>query len=261
MKDLPRLVKDAGNVALRVKKRSAILKKNKRLKEAADTYLAYKFAITPLISDVQNMVNWQNHAERRMEELDKLYSGKGMRRRINVWSDVRETQQGQVPVESGLSIVFTCRVRTVTEGRRWITLRWKPTSKRPFSNDKEKQSLANSLVFGLNAQSLTSTAWNLLPWSWMIDWFTNMGDYIASGNNAVPAQAVSRCVMTHTRTTATWTRDDNHFDFQGGGATFVRESKVRTIGVGASPDANFPLLSGNQLSILGALFAARQGRR
>jgi len=260
LKDFPSLVRQGGRLALRLKDRSKKLRRRGRDKEAADAYLAYKFGIAPMISDVQKLMDFQGQTEKRMAELDRLYAKGGMRRRVEIFSATSSTQQKNFAVESTLSSVVRCDVMTITTGRKWCTLRWQPTSPPQFKNDQEKQQVAQKLVFGLNAESLTLTAWNLLPWSWMIDWFSNCGDYIAAHNNAVPAQAVGRCTMTHLETSTSYRRSDSNSWIQGGNAVFTRTSKTRVIGGGNNLEASLPFLSGNQLSILGALAVSR-GRR
>jgi hypothetical protein len=259
MRDFPSLIRSAGRVALKLKKKARVLKRGKRLKAAADTYLAYKFAINPLISDLQKMMDFQSSTEQRMEELDRLYSKGGMRRRITIASD-STTSSGNLVLDSSLSIIISVAIETITRQRRWATLRWRPTSPRPWKNDKEKQELAQRLVFGLNAHTLTVTAWELLPWSWMIDWFSNTQDYLMAHNNTVPAHAESRCVMTQKETTASHTRNDSNIGFLGGNASYTRISKARSVGVSASLAAHFPLFTGSQLSILGALSVSKGHR-
>lgn len=259
LKDFPGLIRQAGNLALRIKGKSKNLRRRGRLKEAADAYLAYKFAINPLISDVQKLMDVQSHTQNRMDELDRLYSNGGMRRRITIASGGQPSRTNVV-LDSALSAVIRADVDIFTSGQRWCTLRWLPIGRPSYSNDKEKQDLARSLVLGLNAQSLTSTAWNLLPWSWMVDWFSNVGDFIDANNNAVRTVCVGRCTMTHLETSAHYRRSDSVSWVTGGDAIFTRTSKTRVIGGGSALEASIPLLNGNQLSILGALGVSR-GRR
>lgn len=260
LKDFPSLIRQGGNLALKLKKRSKRLRRGKRLKEAADTYLAYKFAIAPMISDLQKLMNFQQSAQQRMDELDRLYSKGGLKRRVFISSDSGSTSQQNVAVESTLSAVVRCNIDTSTHMDRWCTLRWTPILGPGYSNDKEKEQLAQRLVLGLNAHSLVTTAWELLPWSWMIDWFSNCQDLIEGHNNTVPAIAIGRCTMTHYYTTISYRRSDNIDSLSGGSAMFTRESKYRVIGGGDTFEAHFPLFSGNQLSILGALSVSKLSR-
>lgn len=112
----------------------------------------------------------------------------------------------------------------------------------------------------MNAENLVATAWELFPWSFMIDWFSNVGDLITAANNTVPVEASSVNCMQHRMTSVSWSRADYENDFSGGTALFTRETKRRDVSFGPGLTLSLPLLSGGQLSILGALSASRASR-
>lgn len=258
-KDFINPIRLAGQVALKKKKLSKILRRKGRIKESADAYLSYKFAIEPTIRDLASLVGAQASISQRMDELDRLYSNGGLRRRVDVFSGTG-VSDSSLAIESGLGIVFRNRIQTVTTARSWGTIRWKPVGTAAFKNDKEKAELAARLVLGMNAESLVATAWELFPWSFMIDWFSNVGDLITAANNTVPAEASSVNCMQHRMTTISWARSDSESDFGGGSALFTRETKRRDISLGSGLTLSLPFLNGGQLSILGALSASRLSR-
>lgn len=254
-KNLPLNIRDKGRVVINQLRTARSQHKKGRYdpKKLSDAYLAYSFAIAPLVSDVQKLVNFQQAVDKKMDDLDRLFAKGGMRRRISVFNQSAQVDQSNFAIESALGVVFTTRISTATSMKRWCTLRWVPIFSRPYKSDAEKQKLARDLALGLNVHGAVETAWELIPWSFMTDWFTGVGTYLQAHNNSVPAQAVRRCVMTYQRTTVTYTRSDNNVAYSGGNATFTRESKRRSTGLGTSLDVRLPFLSGNQLSILGAL--------
>lgn len=258
MKDFPRMIRQAGRLALGLKTLGRSLARKGLAKEAADAYLGYKFGIAPLISDLRKLLAFQDAVDKRVKELDRLYSKGGLRRRVNLFSKVESTSSTTI-VDSSLGFLLSARVMTITSVKRWATVRWIPTSPPEFKTDSEKRQYARDLVFGLNAYSLGLTAWELLPWSWFADWFLNVQNLIEAHANTVPAKAVNCCVMTHTRTTTDYSRT-SHPAFSGGNATLLRETKRRALS-SASLNTGLPFLNGNQLSILGALFVSRGTRR
>lgn len=258
-KDFINPIRLAGQVALKKKKLSKILRRKGRIKESADAYLSYKFAIEPTIRDLASLVNAQQSISQRMDELDRLASNGGLRRRVNVFFGVG-SGNGDISIETGLGIVFKNRIMTMTTAQSWGTIRWKPVGSPAYKNDKEKAELAARLVLGMNAESLVATAWELFPWSFMIDWFSNVGDLIAAANNTVPVEASSVNCMQHRMTSSSWSRSDSEQDFGGGSALFTRETKRRDVSFGSGLTLSLPLLSGGQLSILGALSASRGSR-
>lgn len=125
------------------------------------------------------------------------------------------------------------------------------------------QTRLKSRIWGLT--NTPTIVWNLLPWSWLVDWFINLGDNI---DNLIPADglvAKMPCVMRHC-----WTRYDVSVSqrYKNPDGSFVthkaenykqRVSKARGV---ASP-FGFGLsdqdLTGRQLSILAALGIQRSG--
>lgn len=257
MKDLPQLVRSLGHIALRTLGRGS--RRGRRLvREAGHDYLTWQFGLAPIISDIRKMVNFQHYVKRRVAELDRLYSKGGLKRRVTVVNEKRSDEQ-TIILSSEIGLINARRFRS-TSVNCWATMRWKPVGRPSFNTDAEKLALASRLVLGLNAQSLTATAWELLPWSWMIDWFVGAQNLIEANNNAVATTCESRCVMRHTRTESQYTLINPPSWISGGDATQLRETKQRLVGVGASLNASLPLFSGSQLAILGALAATRLGR-
>jgi hypothetical protein len=274
MKDLVPAIKKGGQQAIRLYRRarnrantptsqhfygpkSLGSPKGGGAKALADAYITYRFAIAPLISDIHKLLDFQAQADKRCKELDRLYSKGGLRRRVELVNDTQEVQTAPFTAISNLGYLIKLRSHKITRVRRWATCRWLPTTPPSFHTDQEKHDLARSLVLGLNIQGLTMAAWNLLPWSWLADWFVNASDVLAASNNAVPATCVGRCLMTHVRTTVSYSRADTIDWCSGGDGMFTYETKHRSSNVGISLNTNLPFLNGSQLSILGALSVSK----
>lgn len=254
LKDLPGLIRSLGHIALRSLGRGS-RRGRSIVHEAGHDYLTWQFGLKPLIHDVANLLDFQTAVDRRVGELQRLYSGKGLKRRIVLKTQVESSSTTVYP-DTSLGATLKCQRQRITKLECWATVRWKPTSPPSFRTNRQRQALARSLVLGLNAQSLTSTAWELLPWSWLADWFFDVQSFIEAHNNAVPATPVSRCVMVHRSTTDTYSRTDSNSWVSGGGGTVTLESKSRYAG-GPTINTSLPFLNGGQLSILGALAATR----
>lgn len=100
-----------------------------------------------------------------------------------------------------------------------------------------------------------STLWEITPWSWLIDWFGNVGEYLKAQRNIIPAQLIGVHPMRHTITHSTFDSQDFSDGSLSSGEIF-RESKQRVTSF-VAPVAHFPFLDGGQMGILGALAAAR----
>ncbi|UJQ85155.1 MAG: putative maturation protein [Alehxovirus pseudonemorisadaptatum] len=253
LKDLPGMIKEIGDIRLG-------LKKGRRLRYANSAYLSTVMGWVPLFSDLQKLVHFQDSVDRKMNELERLYANGGLKRRISKNLDEASAEStSTVIVESSLSTLIQCKVQKFSTRRSWATVRWVPTHRPSLEySQKELRQLARNLVFGLNFSP--KYVWDTLPWSWMVDWFTNVGDYLGSYSNAVPASASAVNIMTHTVTKISYSRVDG-FRIQVPGAegasTFETKSRVQS---GAALSADLPFLNRRQLSILGALAIQRYMR-
>lgn len=237
-KDLPKLIQLGGN---------SILKKG------AGAYLNYQFGWKPLISDVKKLMDFTGRVNRKISELHALYENGGLHRRRTVANDTVSTQSTYTA--TGIHVTsITCKVSKITQRQRWATTRFVPTTLPP-RDESDYRRRAIQIVLGMDLSP--GTAWQLMPWSWLIDWFGNVGDYLVQFNNTCPVRATPPCVMTYTKTIETHTRTDAQTQMLGGGCVIQRETKSRSIAV-PTLSATIPFLTGRQLSILGALSVTRR---
>jgi hypothetical protein len=248
--DIPKQLKDVGK----------LIKSPKRLlsqREIANQYLGVKFGWLPLIKDVQDLLDLGMHIHRRANELHNFYANNGMERRLSLQSDNAAAQTGTTPIETNVVLKMSARSSTTTSRRRWATCRWKPTVLPPFyPSDAEIIRQAKRISLGLTADALYAGAWDVLPWTWLINWFTNFGDFAKSHSNTVPATCSIVNVMTQTETHRVYSVDSITSGFTGGDAQFDLIDKVRFVGLG-SVSANIPFIGVSRLSILSALFVQR----
>lgn len=246
LKDLPHMVKSAGDYLLKRRKNW--------FRSTAGQYLSWQFGWSPLFSDLRKMLDFESSVTKRAKEIERLYSNKGLKRRVRLgnWG-AAETHNSQA-IESGLGTVLSARMSIFTQSERWGTVRWLPTD-RPTSilDLPDYRKLARKAVFGLSFQA--EDAWNLIPWSWLVDWFSNAGEYLTAHNNRVPAKPTSINVMTRTSTSRVWTpTSSNWIKWKPSSADFV--TLERYVG-GGSLNATLDFLSPRQMSILGALAVTR----
>jgi hypothetical protein len=252
--ELPKMLRDIPRLINRPKK---LLTAN----ELADKNLAVQFGWLPFIRDINQLLNLQTHVDRRSRELHKLYSGKGLRRRLTLDELHRNgIQTFTKPVGSGCSFNYTTDI-SVT-GKMWATVRWKPLDVPYFSpttaviNQK-----ARRIVLGLTPEGLVSGAWDVIPWTWLIDWFVNVGDFLGSYSNTVPAVRTSTCLMNETTITVSpgslipnaGTKDCSVVQT----GVWKKTSKYRQPGGSLTPGFNIPFIGVSRLSILSSLAIQR----
>jgi hypothetical protein len=258
LKDLPGMLHDIG----RLKQNLTRAIKQRDLKRyAANQYLAGVMGWSPLIDDLQKMLSFQDHVDKRVRELTRLYQKGGMKRTYRNKTDSASAQTNTLNrnIDSRGSASVLCNISCVRERQSWSSVRWIPTSlPKDLSNDALRRK-ARDLVFGLNIQP--QYVWDALPWSWLIDWFGNMGDYLRSNSYVVPAKSSTVCVMHHTTTTHIVSRANPSASGTpaGGYARRTVDEKLRFVS-GAALTASLPILSRRQMSILGALHVQRLRR-
>jgi hypothetical protein len=232
LKDLPSLFKNQGDTLI---------------KKGAGLNLKYQFGIKPLISDLKSLLLFQHHVAHREKELRNLQES-GLRRKVVVFSGSASSQKNRL-INSSLYSKYAELTRT-TQVKKWGFVEYKPSSY-PVT-DAQLRRLAMRAVLGLTIDF--STAWNVIPWSWLVDWCSNVGDFLIANRNLVPCTHGQVLVMEHKKTEVTARDAGGHHKMTPWKC--VRETKTRKP-VSASLSAQLPFLSGRQLSILGSIKALR----
>lgn len=259
--ELPRMILQLGRILGRP---SSVM----QAQGAASAYLGIKFGWLPLIDDLRKLLDLQRYTLIRAQELYRLYTSEsGLRRRIrfgesNVATDVIHNW-ALLPSVNGIT-----RISVVDKRVQWGTIRWHPTGLPPFSpNDLGWHNLARRLVTGMTPEGLVKGLWDVIPWTWMLAWFTNIGKYLLAHSNTVPAVHGTGCFMSsHERTmvvaSTSYTNSSVEFareDKPAGGGVLKRSTRI--VSGATSPNASVPFIDADRLSVVGALFAQRFMRR
>lgn len=183
LKDLPALVRDSGRDFLR---------------KIASANLSWRWAIRPLISDVRKLLKYHELVNNKVKELQRLKTGQWQRRRIQLDSKAHDSNWVLETVHSASGYLVRAWTRVESRSKTWATTRWRVKSTAVIpSVDDELRSLAIKLTYGLTSAQALNVAWELLPWSWLVDWFAHIDDVIDYTNNTVPMETAGVCVMRH----------------------------------------------------------------
>lgn len=217
------------------------------------TNLKYQFGIAPLVGDLVKLVNFNDQVERRIKQINKLVSKGGLRQTVDIGSYENSVNDTMVFQSQG-AFISAPRVGH-TELQIRVHCRWTPYDLPAFATPKSIQAMARKAVLGSTLDAYT--VWELMPWSWLIDWGYDLGSYLKAQRNSVPA-SLSRCVvMEHLKTN--WSSPGST---PGDYGRFMspfhldRINKRRIIPI-VAPSAHFPFLSGNQMGILSSLAIAK----
>lgn len=243
----------------------------RHLSGAGKGYLHYQFGWKPFLSDLQKMFSLQKQLEK---EFAKIRRNNGEWKKVGgTLSDTLETLSweaggaGVYPFTPPLDGTFiewgTPRVKgTYTKSRRiWYSARAKYyiTAKQLDSPAWRANTIRK--LYGLTITP--SDVWELIPWTWLIDYFGNAGDVIANivSTSAVDYVTKNSCVMCqttikHEQESLMTVIDHNS---PGGQLPISGTLSIETVVKQRTPANPFGFgltnddLSGRQLAILGAL--------
>jgi len=239
-----------------------------KAKKASEEYLNAEFGWKPLLNDINKFAYAVSHASAVLKQYERD-AGKVVRRNCRL-STVRTVstlesavnntvyyspEQGSLHDGSGGSKYLRTR-ETVRD--QWFSGAF--TYHLPSGSDSrssmDRYALEANKLLGL---SLTpETLWNLAPWSWAVDWFSNTGDVVSNISSMATDGLVMRYgyIMEHTTVRDTYTlgktglRDLN---FRVSPFTLVTETKVRRKANPFGFGVSWSGLSPRQLAITVAL--------
>jgi len=238
----------------------------RRLKDLGSEYLNVQFGWIPFLNDCRNLYFTYRKLENRLAQL-KRDNGRPVRRR----GKVTHSESSSVYYESYNTYMYptlTNEFYTGSPGHTKVTLdvsdsSWFSARFRywiPDIGSSQWTRRATAALFGVNPTP--STLWELLPWSWMIDWFTNVGDVIQnmSTNAAENLVAEYAYVMRHYTSVYNVTQTMPVAGSPGSlsvESQVFREVKQRTTANPYGFGMTFSGLSGRQMLILSALGLSR----
>lgn len=234
------------------------------LRGVAAGYISWRWAIKPMVRDIENMCNFVEASNRRYQLLRKLATSSSVRTRCGLGT-VTSSLSEQVTVESQRATYIAYR-DTYFEKSEWATVRWRMneiTSRYWAEHNGYEPMLAHArnLCLGTTSQEALATLWELTPWSWFADWFGNIGDCIAAANNSAGCYPISICFMRRTwtkstyrpKTKSSWIRISNDPQEH---EVDKRRFLVPLVGY-LLPSFSLPILTGKQWAILGSLAALK----
>jgi hypothetical protein len=231
-----------------------------KARDTANVHLMTQFGWMPLVDDAKKLLNLQKRINKRVKEIEDMFR-KGGQTRTRSFGEFHAQEKANRSFASSLAAGsasgFIIRETTV---RRWGSVRWVPNASYFRSSDFDNlHTQITRAVEGLTYNELVAGAWDLVPWTWVTDWFADMGSFIRAHANTIPSHYEDCCIMTHSKTTSKVTITTKSPWLSGGEGTVVVETSKRHVG---SPDfiPHLPFLSGDRLSVLQSLFIQRLNR-
>jgi hypothetical protein len=174
LRELPSMLQHLGR----------ILSRRYRASDVAGGYLAYSFGWAPLVKDLMSLFDLTKAIEDRKAYFRRLESGTRVRRNFGT-QQVRTTSlyNTSLPAAVTLKSAIGKHVGRLEETHKvWATLNAK--LKEPLAMSAEDlHSLSRNQVLGLRFNP--ADFWEAIPWSWLIDYFMNIGDMLESSRAQV----------------------------------------------------------------------------
>ncbi len=266
---IPELVEDLADLPRMLKALGDHLRNPKNLlhdpnKGIATEYLGIQFGWLPLLEDLHKLLDLQSYVLKRNRELAELYSGRGLRRRLKF---DESTEVFAYPANTAVgSTVITTLGCVVVEKKTWATIRWIPSTLPPWhSGDVSQNQYVRRILLGATSEGLMKGLWAVIPWSWLIGWFSNFHKFALANSWAIPATHKDMCFMSYAK--ATWyaggaTVSNSLGDDIKSEGKLSRTLKTRVVSSTVSSSGfNMPYLDMFRLSILGSLFVQKFGRQ
>jgi hypothetical protein len=287
LKDVPEMLKQANqHIIQRVRRAWAKKSQNRNMSHTSEWYLALQFGWLPLLGDIRDLCKTQREGQGRLAQLIRD-EGKPVKRRrtmpnpfgevpwngINhwTWSDDRPNSTYMSPTM--VTQAYLGPGRTATEFESWVeTQTWFEGQFRyllpPGPRDVLWKARMWGKILGLDVLSSPSMVYKAVPWSWLVDWFTNVGDMIEVNESGIADNLI--CDYGYVMHRSAWVHRTSADQYVQTGSTSNpkstrvnavlttrHEHKMRwpatTFGFGvSSQDLNL-----KQVSILGALGLSR----
>jgi hypothetical protein len=145
----------------------------------------------------------------------------------------------------------------------WGTVTWGLKGENVLPVDElSRFNMAIKVVFDLNEID-AATLWDLIPFSWLIDYFTNVGDLLQSAQMRYVIQPYDICIMREfLNDTTTIVTDKPSSVVVTGTGSYTRHIKTRDVVFPSfTPSLSFDLLTGDRWKVVAALLASLSGRK
>jgi len=179
-KDFPEMLRSAGHA----------MKHGLSFGSLPEGYLNAHFGWVPFASDFMSLYNIAKSINDRARYLRRLEDGSHFKRTL-FSGMVSTTSEVYAYGFTFDGYAYYADRRTVRYDKVWFTANAKAVS--PLPRGTDVPSLSARMVLGLSANP--ASVWDFLPWSWLIDYFGNVGDFMQANVGLTQIAVTRMCIM------------------------------------------------------------------
>lgn len=163
--------------------------------------ISYLFGILPIVRMLQSLATLGDDINKRLKQLERLQRPEGRKVRVQLYStDVSNKRSWEHDLSGSIiheKVHTSASVSAVVNDRIVNNRGPMRVHKRYSSSD-----IRNLLI----SDRPISTLWELLPWSWLIDYFIGVGELLKATSNRIPGyEVVTATFMRRITTRGDWT--------------------------------------------------------
>ena len=202
------MIRQAGRFLLHSRNWRQYVRSSLRTRDLATANLAFQLGWAPLLGDLAKLARFQDAVDKRRKEILNATKRGGYRRRIRIGSasDTIPAGSGQTANFGSFASFPVDQTSGIRTAKAWAVMKWKNTS--PNTGIPTKDDDLRPYLLGIHPSNVLQNVWEALPWSWLIDYFSGIGDLLAAGNHHA-ATPLGGSVMT------TSTLTIGHKDYKG----------------------------------------------
>lgn len=168
-------------------------------------HLNYVFGWKPLMQDIRTLASITKAVESRIRDFNALLEKGGITRRKHLASGGKSNSESEVSIYSTGLGEWKGMAQTSWRSKVWGTVRWVPDRLEPV-DIKLLTEFNQALLVALDlTEPDLPTIWEATPWTWLIDYFVNVGDVlqaIESSDLVIPTEVCLMRKRTVTTTTS-----------------------------------------------------------
>lgn len=247
LREFPRMLRDLGRV----------LSGHIKPSDVPGGYLAYKFGWEPLFRDLKGLLDLSDAIDFRQKFLlDSLKKGGLHVRRKLGTNSLSFSDSGQHFAMMDGKYFAKGTYHYSGQEKAWFTARF------AMSANQDLHRLRTDVfrsILGLRISA--ASIWEALPWSWLIDYFVNVGDILDANRGGIKFSVTKLNIMCHQTIKGVLTTDYLASGISISKGSYEASYKGRRPQSSVSRIAFRPFLTNGMRAILGSLVTARALRK